>query len=95
MPKIAMNEQNDPSLRGRMYPQLAQYVAPIELSGENSGLVSMSISWTDPGAREARLADKLSESCLRRDIVAMNATDSIPGTGRLFELVCSHFVWTW
>lgn len=44
MARIALNEQNSPELRGRMFAELAQYVAPkrkaVELSGE-LGVVSL------------------------------------------------------
>ncbi len=47
MARIAMDEDNTPELRGRMYSELAQYVAPkrkaIEHSADADG--PMVISW--------------------------------------------------
>lgn len=40
MAKIAMDVNNPPELRGRMYAELAQYVAPKRKAIEHSGEVS-------------------------------------------------------
>jgi hypothetical protein len=37
MARIAMDERNSPELRGRMYSELAQYVAPKRRAVEHSG----------------------------------------------------------
>src|SRR5207249_4072903 len=50
MAEIAMNEQNSPDLRGRMYSDLAQYVYPkrkaVQLSSDE-GPVEIRVSWMD------------------------------------------------
>jgi hypothetical protein len=52
MARIAMDEANAPELRGRMFSELAQYVAPkrkaVEHSGEGAGelVSSQSVGWT-------------------------------------------------
>lgn len=38
MARIALNEQNPPELRGRMFAELAQYVAPKRKAVEHSGV---------------------------------------------------------
>lgn len=50
MATIAMNEDNPPELRGRMYSELAQYVAPkrkpaTELDGANRAIMAYLESW--------------------------------------------------
>jgi hypothetical protein len=47
MAKLAMDESKAPELRGRMYAELAQYVAPKRKALEHSG---------DAGMTEALLA---------------------------------------
>lgn len=47
MAKLAMDKKNTPELRGRMYAELAQYVAPKRKALEHSG---------DAGMIEALLA---------------------------------------
>jgi hypothetical protein len=49
MARIAMDEANTPELRGRMYAELAQYVAPKRRAIDHSasdGAGEISISWT-------------------------------------------------
>jgi hypothetical protein len=41
MAKLAMDKSNAPELRGRMYAELAQYVAPKRKALEHSGGVGM------------------------------------------------------
>ena len=47
MARIAMDDTNTPELRGRMYGELAQYIAPkrkaVEFAAENDG--KMEFSW--------------------------------------------------
>jgi len=54
MAKIAMNEANPPELRGRMYAELAGYVAPKRKAVEHSaedGSASITFSWDEQGRR--------------------------------------------
>lgn len=41
MARIAQDENNPPDLRGRMYAELAQYIAPKRKSIEHSGSLSL------------------------------------------------------
>jgi hypothetical protein len=53
MARIAMDEANSPELRGRMYAELAQYVAPKRKAVEHSaseGSGEILISWSAPAA---------------------------------------------
>ena len=53
MARIAMDEANSPELRGRMYAELAQYVAPNRKAVEHSaseGSGEILISWSAPAA---------------------------------------------
>lgn len=50
MAKLAMDPNNTPELRGRMYAELAQYVAPkrkaVEHTGQDGGPVQHAVSVT-------------------------------------------------
>ena len=53
MARIAMDESNSPELRGRMFSELAQYVAPKRKAVEHSaseGSGEVIISWSAPAA---------------------------------------------
>ncbi|MCU0500604.1 MAG: hypothetical protein MUC51_02350 [Anaerolineae bacterium] len=53
MARIAMDEANSPELRGRMFSELAQYVAPKRKAVEHSaseGSGEILISWSAPAA---------------------------------------------
>jgi hypothetical protein len=60
MARIAMNEAHSPELRGRMYAELAQYIAPkrkaVEVSGTDGHAIEFSIAEELRAARNARLA---------------------------------------
>ncbi len=51
MARIAMDEANSPELRGRMFSELAQYVAPKRRASDHSaadGAGEIVISWSPP-----------------------------------------------
>ena len=47
MAKLAQDENNPPELRGRMYSELAQYIAPKRRAIEVAAEVDASSSWTN------------------------------------------------
>jgi hypothetical protein len=60
MARIAMDEAHAPELRGRMFAELAQYVAAkrkaVEVSGTDEHPIEFSIAEELRAARNARLA---------------------------------------
>jgi hypothetical protein len=58
MARLAMDESNNPELRGRMFAELAQYVAPkrkaVEHSGNDGSPQALTISWVDRPERQTR-----------------------------------------
>lgn len=58
MAQIAMDKNQHPSLRGKMFAELAQYLHPkrraVELSGPDGGPVPFSLSDIDQAVAEAR-----------------------------------------
>ncbi len=45
MARLAMDEDNSPELRGRMYAELAQYIAPKRKALEHSGADGVPVSF--------------------------------------------------
>jgi hypothetical protein len=75
MARIAMNEAHPPELRGRMYAELAQYVAPkrksVEMSAADGYAAEYSIAEELRAARQARQARELEGRASKRP-------DSVP-----------------
>jgi hypothetical protein len=69
MARIAMNEAHSPELRGRMYAELAQYVAPkrksVEMSAPEGAAAIFGIAEELRAARNARLALQSTRTSLR------------------------------
>jgi hypothetical protein len=71
MAKIAMDEANAPELRGRMFAELAQYVAPKRRAIDHSaaeGAGEFTVRWMNADARELPTADLVDR--LLQDIAA-------------------------
>ena len=54
MALIAMDESNTPELRGKMFSELAQYIAPkrkaVEHSTDPDAPMKLEVAWGTPGA---------------------------------------------
>ena len=68
MARIAMDDANSPELRGRMYAELAQYVAPKRKAVEHSsedGSGEITVRWMTPDVRSLP-ASELVDHVLQR-----------------------------
>ena len=75
MARIAMDGANSPELRGRMFAELAQYVAPkrkaVEHTGEGAG--EFTVRWMNADVRDlptADLVDRLLQAIATGDVPA-------------------------
>ena len=69
MARIAMNEANPPELRGRMFAELAGYVAPKRKAVEHSaedGSASITFSWMNKEDVRSLPASELVDHILQR-----------------------------
>ena len=69
MAKIAMDEANPPELRGRMFAELAGYVAPKRKAVEHSsedGSASITVSWMNREDVRSLPASELVDHVLQR-----------------------------
>ena len=69
MAKIAMDEANPPELRGRMFAELAGYVAPKRKAVEHSaedGSASIAVSWMNRDDVRCLPASELVDQVLQR-----------------------------
>ena len=81
MARIAMDEANPPELRGRMFAELAQYVAPKRKAVEHSaedGSASVTLSWmTRDDVRELPAAE-LADLVLQRIAAGEVPAEDVP-----------------
>jgi len=69
MAKIAMDQSNPPELRGRMFAELAQYVAPKRKAVEHSaedGSASVTFSWMSREDVRSLPSEELTDLVLQR-----------------------------
>ena len=81
MARIAMDESNAPELRGRMFAELAQYVAPKRKAVEHSaedGTASVTFSWMSRDDVRDLSAAELTDRVLQRIAAGEVPAEDVP-----------------